>query len=359
MKTKKTVCVIAGDHAAPEAMWPTVDILENMNLDIEFIKPLTGVEAVEKYGEGQGLPDEAKKAIDAADTTLYGAGGGITLGTAYLRFAKKCWAHVRPIRYLRGAKSPMKKPEGIDWVFVREGLEGLYPGREGDLRQLTPIADTVRDYRMNEPLPVEENGYFAIRIITEKNTKNIARYACEFARKRKAMGYPGRVTVAAKYNLLRKSDEFFRRTVEETIKAYPDLEFEQIIIDAFAQKMVLNPHDLDVVVMPNELGDLLSDGAAGTIGGLGLAPSGVYGNDYAYFEPIHGSAPDIAGKNIINPTATILSAALMLDYLGLGEAGARLIQAVETVYMTGEHLTPDQGGTSGTVQFCEAVKACL
>jgi len=355
----KKVCVVAGDHAAPEAMWPTVGILEGMGLGIEFTRPLTGIEAVQKYGEGQGLPEEAKRAIDAADTTLYGAGGGITPGTAYLRFSKKCWAHVRPIKYLKGARSPLKKPEGIDWVMIREGLEGLYPGREGELSQLAPIADQVKDNRMNQPLPAHEKGFFAIKVITEKNTRNIAKFACEFARKRKAKGYPGKVTVTAKYNLLRKCDEFFRKNVEEVVRGYPDLKYEQFIVDAFCQKIVLNPHDLDVVVIPNELGDILSDGAAATIGGLGLAPSGVYGDNYAYFEPIHGSAPDIAGENIINPTATILSAAFMLDYLGFGKEADRLQRAVEKVYREGKYLTPDQGGTSSTTQFCEAVKANL
>jgi len=160
----RNVCVIAGDDAALEAMWPTVELLGSMGLDIQFLRPITGIEAVKKYGEGQGLPDEAKKAIDTADATLYGAGGGLTPGTAYLRFAKKCWAHVRPIRYLKGARSPVKKPEGIGWVIVREGLEGLYPAREGDLSLLAPIADQVRDSRMNEPLPFREKVFFALKI---------------------------------------------------------------------------------------------------------------------------------------------------------------------------------------------------
>ncbi len=241
--------------------------------------------------------------------------------------------------------------------MIREGLEGLYPGREGELSELTPVGERIRDNRLNQPVPVQGKGFFALKVITEKNSRNIAKFACEFARKRKAKGYPGKVTVTAKYNLLRKCDELFRRIAEETVRKYPDLKFEQFIVDAFAQKIVLNPHDLDVVVIPNELGDVLSDGAAATIGGLGLAPSGVYGDNYAYFEPIHGSAPDIAGKNIINPTATILSAAFMLDYLGFGKEADRLQRAVEKVYLDGKHLTPDQGGKASTTEFCEAVKA--
>lgn len=284
----KKVCVVAGDHAAPEAMWPTVGILEGMGLDIEFSKPLSGIEAVKKYGEGQGLPEEAKKAIDAADTTLYGAGGGITLGTAYLRYAKKCWAHVRPIKYLKGARSPLKKPEGIDWVMIREGMEGLYPGREGELSELAPVAEKIRDNKLNQPVPVQEKGFFALKVITEKNSRNIAKFACEFARKRKAKGYPGKVTVAAKYNMLQKCDEFFRKIVEEVVREYPDLKYEQLIVDAFAQTIVLNPYDLDVVVIPNELGDILSDGAAATIGGSGWPPAGFMGITMPILSPSMG-----------------------------------------------------------------------
>jgi len=355
----KKVCVIAGDHAAPEAVWSTVDIVEKMGLNIEFTKPLTGIAAVEKYGKGQGLPEEAERAIDEADATLYGAGGGITLGTRYLRYFKKCWTHVRPIKYIKGAKSALKNPEGIDWVIIREGKEGLFPAREGDISQLAPIADVVRDIKMNKPIPLDEKGAFAIKIVTEKNTRKIAKYACEFALRRKAKGYPGKVTVSSKYNALPKSDELFRRIVEETVGEYPDLVFEQFIVDDFARRIVMRPSELDVVVLPNIYGDILTDAAAGIIGGLGLAPSGVYGDDYAYFEPAHGSFPRAEGKDIINPTATILSAALMLDYLGFEKEADGLQRAVEAVYMEGKYLTPDQGGTSGTKKFCEAVIANL
>jgi isocitrate/isopropylmalate dehydrogenase len=159
--------------------------------------------------------------------------------------------------------------------------------------------------------------------------------------------------------MLRDSDGLFRRVVEEVAKEYPDLRYEQYIVDDFARRLVATPWDFDVVVMPNLYGDILSDAAAGALGGLGLAPSGCYGETYAYFESVHGSAPDIAGRNIINPTATLLSAVMMLDYLGYEDASSQLDQAISRVYADGRPLTPDQGGTSSTTDFCTAVRKYL
>jgi isocitrate/isopropylmalate dehydrogenase len=142
-------------------------------------------------------------------------------------------------------------------------------------------------------------------------------------------------------------------------KEYPDIEFEHFIVDDFLCRMISNPHALDVVVMPNLYGDIMSDGAAGLIGGLGLAPSGCYGADYAYFESAHGTAPDIAGQNIINPTATLLSAVMLLQYLGFVDAAKDLETAVQEVYVQGLALTKDQGGNSSTSEFCKAVSTLL
>jgi isocitrate/isopropylmalate dehydrogenase len=141
--------------------------------------------------------------------------------------------------------------------------------------------------------------------------------------------------------------------------SYPDIVYESFIIDDFARRLVSEPQNLDVVVLPNLYGDVLSDAASGLIGGLGLAPSGCYGADYAYFEAAHGSAPDIAGRNVINPSATLLSAVLMLEYLGFEEAGARLARAIRAVYTEAACLTPDQGGSASTAEFCTAVEARL
>lgn len=187
----------------------------------------------------------------------------------------------------------------------------------------------------------------------------MARYACELALKRKAKGGKGKVTSATKHNMLRQSCGLFREIVEETVKAYPDLVYEQFIVDDFARRLIASPQDVDVAVMPNMFGDILADEAAGTIGGLGLAPSACIGDTYAYFEPVHGTAPDIAGQNIINPTAMILSAQMMLEYLGFEEAAQRLEKAVAEVYRQGKTLTVDQGGKATTTEFCQAVRAKL
>ena len=202
-------------------------------------------------------------------------------------------------------------------------------------------------------------GRFALKIITERGAERVVRFAFELARRRRGSGRPARVTCATKHNMLPQSDGLFRSIATDVASGYPDVAFETFIVDDFARRLVADPHALDVVVMPNLYGDILSDAAAGLVGGLGLAPSGCYGDGYAYFESVHGTAPDIAGRNVINPTATILSAAMMLDYLGFAEAARRLETAVTRVYAAGEHLTVDQGGTASTTTFCEAVAGQL
>ena len=346
------VCVVKGDDASPEFVLPTVEILEGMKLGIEFLWPATGEEGVQKYGSP--FSPEAKKAVDEADCTLFGSARGMAGGLGYLRWGKKTYANFRPVKWAQGMRSPLKKPEGIDFVVVRENLEGLYPGREGDIERLEPLK--ITDFVTGQVLDTSKKGKFAVRIITEENTGNIAKATCELAMKRMGKGGKGKVTVASKYNMLRQSDELFRRIVEETVRQYPRLTFEQQVIDNFCQQMIINPQQFDVVVMPNEHGDVMADGAAALVGGLGLAPSACFGEDYAYFEPVHGTAPDLMGKNLVNPTAMILSAKWMLEYLGLEEAAQRLEKAVFEVYGEGKSLTPDQGGSSSTTQFCRAVK---
>jgi isocitrate/isopropylmalate dehydrogenase len=153
--------------------------------------------------------------------------------------------------------------------------------------------------------------------------------------------------------MLPRSDGLFREVALRVALDYPDVDFQSFIVDDFAHRMIAAPRDLDVVVTPNLYGDILSDAAAALVGGLGLAPSGCYGDDYAYFESAHGTAPDIAGQNVINPTASLLSAAMMLDYLGFAEAGARLQAALERIYAEGRVLTRDQGGDASTTAFCD------
>jgi isocitrate/isopropylmalate dehydrogenase len=344
----KKVVVLPGDDAAPEAMAATTEVLRALALPIDYVEFPPGEQWV------RGKTDaEARAAIDASDTTLFGSTSGKTTSILYLRWGKQTFANVRPAKWSPGYRSPMAHPEGIDYVIVRENLEDLYLGLEGPLRELEPLKLHSRILR--GPIDTSEVGVYAIKIITERNTRRVAEFACKLAVKRKQAGGKGKLTCTSKYNMLRDADGFFRQVVEETAAKYPEIKYEQFIVDDFARRIVASPHELDVVVMPNLYGDILSDAAAGLVGGLGLAPSGCYGDGYAYFESVHGTAPDIAGRNVINPTATILSAVMMLDHLGFDAAARRLDAAVARVYATGAPLTPDQGGVATTTAFCEAV----
>jgi isocitrate/isopropylmalate dehydrogenase len=234
-------------------------------------------------------------------------------------------------------------------------MEDMYSGVEGDLEALQGLGLVNRQTKQ----PIPASGRFAVKVITEANTRRIVEYGCRLALQRKAAGYPGRLTVSSKYNVLPRTDGYFRAIAQEVAAGYPALEYENFIADDFARRIVADPHRLDVVVLPNLYGDLFSDEASALVGGLGVAPSGCYGDDFAYFESVHGSAPDIAGQHIINPTATMLSAALMLRHLGFEDGAAALEAAIEAVYREGEALTPDQGGTAHTEDFCDAVRARL
>jgi isocitrate/isopropylmalate dehydrogenase len=348
----KRVVVIEGEDAAPEAVRPTIALVDRLGLSIEWVRPPVGEAGVARYGSP--FPEACRRAIDESDTTLFGATSGASAAALfYLRWGKQTYANVRPARWMPGYRSPLARPDGIDFVIVRENLEDLYVGVEGDLEALRPLGLT--SFMAHGPVADMGPGCFALKVITEAGAERVARFAFELARRRKARGRPGKVTCASKYNMLPRSDGLFRDVATHVAAAYPDIEFETFIVDDFARRLVAAPHALDVVVLPNLYGDILSDAAAGLIGGLGLAPSGCYGDSYAYFESAHGSAPDIAGRNIINPTATILSATMMLEHLGFPDAARRLEDAVARVYAAGRTLTPDQGGRASTTEFCDAV----
>ena len=349
----KQVAVFLGDDASPEVMRPTVDLLRAMDLDIDFVEPVVGQAA--KQATGTLFPDAAKAQIDAADATFFGStSGDSTPVLFYLRWGKQTYANLRPCVYTPGFNSPLAQPAGIDFAIVRENLEDLYLGLEGDTEDLAGLNLYSRHARAN--LGDLGPGKYAIKAITEKGSERVIRYAFELARQRDKRR---KVTVTCKYNMLAIADGLFLEIGKAVASEYSDIEFEHFIIDDFLCRMISNPHALDVVVMPNLYGDIMSDGAAGLIGGLGLAPSGCYGEDYAYFESAHGTAPDIAGQNVINPTATLLSAAMLLDYVGRGQAATRLRHAVSTVYKDKSNLTTDQGGSAGTSDFFLALNNVL
>ncbi len=349
----KTVAVIEGDDASPEVVRPTVELLDAMQLGIRFTWPSVGEPAIAEHGAP--FPDAAKQIIDDADTTLFGS-TSTSSGAAlfYLRWGKQTYANVRPCEYLPGCASPLKNPDGIDFAIVRENLEDLYVRAEGELHELAPAAPRGATIRM----PVHEmgEGRYAIKAITRAGCERVIRFAFELARKRAAgRARPAQVTATQKHNMLPQSDGFFKEIAEQIASEYSDVAFNTYIIDDFACRLITEPQNFDVVVMPNLYGDIMSDAAAGLVGSLGMAASGCYGDTFAYFEPAHGTAPDIMGKNIINPTAMLLTAAMMLEHLDMNAAAQDLHNALRAIYAEGRWLTPDQGGKATTTDLLHAV----
>jgi isocitrate/isopropylmalate dehydrogenase len=350
-QSSPTVCVIPGDDAAPEIMRPTVEILRSLAPTIHFVEAACGRKAQETYGST--FPDETRQAIDSADCTLFGASGGPSRPILwYLRWHKETYINVRPVRWYPGYRSPLVDPERIDYIIARDNLEGMYPPREGDLSELANLASSASWWQAP---PVDKVGAYAVKVATDEQMQRVANAACQIALQRQAAGYPGRVTLGAKYSIQPRTDGRLRAIVKEAVSQYSSLSYQEFLIDDMARRLVASPETLDVIVLNNEHGDILADVASGTIGGLGLSPSACYGENYAYFEPVHGSAPDLVGKNIINPTAMLLSGAMMLEYLGYVEQARQLEQAVERVYRIGTVLPVDQGGQASTQEFVEAV----
>jgi isocitrate/isopropylmalate dehydrogenase len=345
-----TIAVVPGDDAAPEAVAASLHVLDSMDLPVSFDVLPDGVALAE-------MPTNERESfvigrLDEADTVLFGSSNGTTPGIAHLRWGWGTYANVRPVRWRPGFRSPMARPEELDYVIVRENLEDAYVGIMGDV-------DALRDSGLIGPrarLAWEGEGRFAAKIITRQGTEKVARFSYELAQKRgEAQGRAPRLTMSAKTNMLPATDRWFCEIVEEIGSEFPDVGVTQYIVDDMAHRLVLHPGELDVLLMPNLYGDVLSDEGAGTIGGLGLAQSGCYGDGRAYFESAHGTAPDIAGQDRINPTATLLSAVMMLEWLGLDAEAARLDRAITDVYARGRTLTIDQGGTATTGEFASSV----
>ena len=350
----KTVAVIPGEEAAAEAMEVSMHLLQQLDLDINWVYPPVGTEALESHDSL--FPDAARTMIDNSHATFFGATSGpSTKALFYLRWGKQTFANVRPTRYIKGFKSPLANPEKVDFVIVRENLEDAYLFLEGDIEDLAPLNLSSRT--AGQKAHELGEGKYSIKAITRAGSERVIRHAFTLARERAAQGKRGKVTVGAKTNMLPKTDGLFAAVGKEIAAQYPDIEHETLIIDDLAHKLVSRTEEFDVLVMPNLYGDIMSDAAAGLVGGLGLAPSACIGDSYAYFESAHGTAPDIAGLGIINPTATLLSAALMLSYLGDHNNANRLEQAIARAYEHRTKLTPDQGGSATTSEFAEALLA--
>lgn len=353
----KTVVALPGEGIGVEVVDAACELMSAAGMPVKILTPQQ-VETPGNPSMPARVPDETRRACREADGVLFGAAGPKTSAVVgWLRWEMDAWGGVRPAKFYAGMHSPLADPEGIDFVVIRENSEGIYPGREGDLADLKRALPDLRD-TLGRSLDRYGEGRFAAKVVTRAGAERVARFACELARKRKARGHPGKLTCVTKSNVLRQTDGLFQKTAEEMARQYPDLTFEHFHVDDAARRLLRFPTAMDVVLCMNQYGDILSDIAGEVVGGLGLASSANFGdNGWAYFESVHGSAPDIAGKGTANPTATMFSAALMLDHMGLASEAARLEAAVARVYRDGKALTPDQGGTATTKQMTAAMLA--
>ena len=327
---KHTITLIPGDGIGPEIVAATVRIVESTDVDIAWETQILGAQALEKYGST--LPDETIEAMRRTKVALKGPimtpiGKGFASVNVGLRKALDLYANVRPIKALPNV--PCRYPE-IDLVIVRENTEGLYSGLE----------------HIVVPGVVE-----SLKIITEKASTRISKYAFEYAKDNGRK----KVTAVHKANIMKLSDGLFLECFYNVAKDYPEIEADDKIIDNCCMQLVMRPEQFDIMVMENLYGDIVSDLCAGLIGGLGLAPGANIGERGAVFEAVHGSAPDIAGQGIANPTAILMSAIVMLRYIGEKDAGQRIEDAMMTVFAEGKVRTKDLGGTAKTAEFANAI----
>jgi 3-isopropylmalate dehydrogenase len=322
------IAVIPGDGIGREVTPAAVEILEAVGPEFEFVHAEAGDATLDEHGEA--LPAETRAIAAEADATLFGAAGETAADVILpLREVVGSYANVRPARAYPGLDAV--KPE-TDLVFIRENTEGVYSGIEAE------ITDGVRTLT---------------RVITEEASRAIAEYGFRYARRN---GYDD-VTIAHKANVMRETDGLFLDTAE-AVGAERGADYDTALMDALAMHLITHPEDYGVVICPNLAGDMLSDLAAGLVGGLGLLPSANVGPDNALFEPVHGSAPDIAGQGVANPSAMILSAAMLLDHLEHPESADRVRAAVESTLAEGPR-TPDLGGDADTEAVTEAILGAL
>jgi isocitrate dehydrogenase (NAD+) len=325
-----TITLIPGDGIGPEVSSAVVRIIEATGVDIKWETHYAGAQALEKFGST--LPEELLESIKRNKVALKGpittpVGKGFTSVNVGLRKALDLYANVRPVRALPNV--PARYPE-LDLVVVRENTEDLYSGIE----------------HVVVPGVVE-----SIKIITEKASTRIARYAFEFARREGRR----KVTAVHKANIMKLSDGLFLDCFRKVAADYPEIEADDKIVDNACMQLVMRPEQFDIMLLENLYGDIVSDLCAGLIGGLGLVPGANIGELGAVFEAVHGSAPDIAGQGIANPTALLQSGILMLRHLGEREAADRVEKAMLKVYTDGQVRTRDVGGTSHTDEFAQAV----
>ena len=327
MRTYK-LAVIPGPGIGGEVVPEAIRLLESTDLNFDCRYFEIGFEVWQKTGTP--VPDDVLAGVRETQACLFGATTtpvgvpGYKSAIIMLRRSLGLYANVRPAK----SYPTQKGMKDVDLVIVRENTEGMYSGWEFKL----------------------PDSAYSIRVISRKATERITRFAFELAMKRRK-----KVTVVTKANVLRVSDGLFLEVARKVAEDYPDVEVEEAFVDVTAMRLILKPNIFDVIVTSNLFGDILSDESAGLVGGLGLAPSANIGADYALFEPVHGSAPRLAGKNIANPMAAIMASKMMLDYLGENSWAERIESAIVSVLKEGKVLTPDLGGSSSTEQVTDAI----
>ena len=323
------VTLIPGDGIGPEVTKAMVKVVEATGVNIKWEEVKAGTEVIEKYNTP--IPDYVIDSIKKNKVAIKGPittpiGKGFKSVNVTLRQNLDLYVNLRPIKSFKGIKS---RYEDVDLIIVRENTEDLYAG----------IEHKIGDY-----------GAESIKLITKPACERI----CEFAFKYAKDNNRQKVTGVHKANIMKLSDGLFLNTFREVAQKY-DIKFDDLIVDAAAMNLVLNPENYDVMVMPNLYGDILSDLCSGLVGGLGIIPGANIGKDYAVFEAVHGSAPQIANKNIANPTALIQSAIMMLKHLKEYDAAKKIENALEKVFLKGEKLTVDLGGNATTEEFTEEI----
>jgi isocitrate dehydrogenase (NAD+) len=328
------ITLIPGDGIGPEVTGAAVRILEATGVKFEWDTFEAGADAYEKYHEY--IPKSLLDSIESTHVALKGPlttpiGGGFSSINVQLRKRFELFSNFRPIYNLPNV--PTHYP-GVDLIIVRENTEGLYSGIEHEV----------------VPGVVE-----SLKIITEKGSTRIARWAFEYARKTKRK----KVHAIHKANIMKLSDGLFLRCARTVAKEYPEITYGEHIVDNTCMQLVTNPYQYDVLLLENLYGDIISDLCAAFVGGLGLVPGANFGEHCAIFEAVHGSAPDIAGKGLANPTAVLRSSILMLRHLGEQQEADRIQRALEVVYSERKHLTRDASGSASTNQFADAVIAAM
>ncbi|BEE00120.1 MULTISPECIES: isocitrate dehydrogenase [Aeromonas] len=330
--SKRKITVIPGDGIGPSIIESAIQILTHAGCDFEYEYADAGLVALEKHGEL--LPQATLDLIEKNKVTLKGplttpVGGGFTSINVSLRKKFNLYANVRPVLSFKGTRS---RYDNIDIITVRENTEGMYSG--------------AGQKRSDDNQSAE-----AMSIITREGAERIVKFAFELARQEGRR----KVTIIHKANILKSTSGLFLEVAREVASRYPDIQSEEMIVDAACMNLVMYPERFDVMVTTNLFGDILSDLCAGLVGGLGMAPGANIGDGAAIFEAVHGSAPDIAGKNIANPTSVILASIQMLEYLGMQDKAERIREAVRATIESGDRVTRDLGGSASTSEFTQSI----